>query len=261
MLSEGLYRGEVVHARLRPVEHKLAYPSFFILADVDRLERLNDRLKLFSHNRHGLISIQDRDHGDGSPLRSYLNEIAADAGLYDDINRFVMLTYPRIFGFVFNPITVYYGLDQEDQPRLMIYEVSNTFGQSQTYVLPVDETGEDGLISQGCKKSFYVSPFNNVEGEYLFHVTPAEQAITVGVALKTDDRALLRAHFRGKHHPITDKALGKALIAYGWMSLNVVAAIHFEALKLWFKGMRLKARPDAPKSRIELSKIHKANQS
>lgn len=251
IFAEGLYRGEVVHARLRPVSHKLSYKVFSLLVDVDRLDALEKRLTLFGHNKRALVSVRDADHGDGGPLKDWLDGLANQAG-EGGLSRYLMLTYPRILGYGFNPITVYYGLDAGDRPRLMIYQVNNTFGQRQTYVLPVGDARPDGLISQSCAKSFYVSPFNNVEGEYLFHVTPPADEITVGVALKTEEGALLRAHFRGHHQPLTDGTLLKALLAYGWLGINVMAGIHWEALKLWLKGLKLKPRPDAPKRHVEV---------
>lgn len=243
MFQPGLYRGEVVHTRVRPVQHNLRYQVFSMLVDIDRLDGLAAKLKLFSANRPGLISIHEKDHGDGGSLRAWLDQKAAGQNLKGKIRRYCMLAYPRIFGFVFNPITVFYGLDENDQPLLMIYEVNNTFGQSQTYVLPVDDPREDGLIDQTCDKQLYVSPFNDVEGQYSFHVTPAGEQVTVGVALKTGEGPLLRAHFRGDHHPITDRELFKALVSFGWMTVNVVASIHWEAVKLWVKGLRLKPNP------------------
>ncbi len=247
-MQPGLYRGEVVHVRQQPVHHRLSYKVFSMLVDVDRLDELANGLRLFGANRPRLVSIYEKDHGDGGGLRDWLDRKAAGGGLKDKVSRYLMLAYPRILGFVFNPITVYYGLDADDEPVLMIYEVNNTFGQNQTYVLPVETTRDDGLIVQRCDKQLYVSPFNDVEGEYLFHVIPPEDEVTVGVALRTGEGPLLRAHFHGERHPITDGQLAKALISFGWMTVNVVAAIHWEALKLWFKGMRLRPNPHvAPK--------------
>jgi len=242
MMREGLYRGEVVHARLRPVRHKLSYRVFSLLVDVDRLDGLAGRLRLFGYNRPSVLSIRDADHGDGGPLRQWLDRMAREAGVTPPA-RYLMLAYPRVLGFVFNPLTTYFGLDDEGVPRLMVYEVNNTFGDRHTYVLPVEGQGADGLIHQSCAKRMYVSPFNEVEGEYLFHVTPPADEVTVGVALRTGKGPLLRAHFRGRHEPITDAGLMRALIAYGWMTVGVIAGIHWEALKLWVKGLRLKDRP------------------
>lgn len=239
----GLYRGEVVHVRQRPVRHRLSCKVFSMLVDVDQLEELAKGLRVFGANQPGLISIHEKDHGDGGGLRDWLDRKAAICGLPGRVSRYLMLAYPRILGFVFNPITVYYGLNADDEPVLMIYEVNNTFGQNQTYVLPVGTAREDGLIVQRCDKQLYVSPFNDVAGEYLFHVSPPKEELTVGVALRTGDGPLLRAHFRGTRHPLTDGQLLRALLSFGWMTVNVVAAIHWEALKLWFKGMRLRPNP------------------
>lgn len=248
MFDPGIYRGEVVHARLRPVEHRLNYRVFSMLVDVDGLDDLARGLRLFGYNRPGVMSIHDKDHAGDIPLRVWLDDRAIEAGLKSEIKRYCMLAYPRILGFVFNPITVFYGLDENDKPRLMIYKVNNTFGQNQTYVLPVKAEREDGLIVQSCDKKLYVSPFNDVEGEYLFHVTPADEEVTVGVALKTEGEPLLRAHFRGERRPVTDAELAKALLSFGWMTVNVVAGIHFEALKLWLKGLRLRPNPHVKKA-------------
>ena len=155
----------------------------------------------------------------------------------------------------FNLVHHFHGLDDADEPVLMIYEVNNTFGQSQTYVLPVEADHGNGLIVQGCDKQLYVSPFNEVEGRYLFHVTPADENVTVGVALKTGDGPLLRAHFTGRRHPVTDRELARALAGFGWMTINVVVAIHWQALKLWFKGLRLRPNPHSGRGPIRPKSI------
>lgn len=243
-ISEALYTGTVVHKRLRPKTHVLRYRVFSCLFDCDRLDALDERLKLFSYNRFNLVSLYDRDHTDGKPIASHLAGIARKSGLDADISRFMMLCYPRILGYCFNPLTVYLGLDEDDRIRLTVYEVRNTFGQRMTYVLPA-EPDADGLVSQECRKRFYVSPFNAVDGRYHFHVTEPRQSLTVGVALKTDKGPLLLAHFRGDRSELTDAGLIKALTRTGWMSVKVICGIHYEALKLWLKGLRIVARPEA----------------
>ena len=131
----------------------------------------------------------------------------------------------------------------------MIYEVRNTFGEDLTYVLPAG-TSHDGTFTHGIGKEFYVSPFNDVDGDYQFHVIAPTKDITVGVALRTDGKPLLRTHFRGKRTELSDRALLKMFFAYPMMTAKIVAGIHWEALKLWRKGLSLKTRPSAPSSRI-----------
>ncbi len=241
-VREALYFGDVVHKRLRPRTHALRYRVFTVLFDCDRLELLARRVRLFSYNRFNLFSLYDRDHGDGTPLRDYLRRIAQKADGSADISRFLMVCYPRILGYAFNPLTVYFGLDAQNRTRLIIYEVNNTFGQRMTYVLPA-ESDSSGCVTQSCRKQLYVSPFNTDSGTYTFHVSPIGRDLTIGIALKDDGGALLKAHFRGRRAPLTDGGLLHALAATGWMTVKVTAGIHYEAAKLWIKGLRLRPRP------------------
>ena len=164
-----LYEGEVVHRRLAPVTHELRYRVYNFFADVDELPDLARRLKLFSYNRFNLFSIDDRKHGpgDGTPIHEFVWSLVRAAGKAEEVKRIFMFCYPRVLGYVFNPLTVYYGVDASDRLCLMIYEVNNTFGERHSYVIPVDESG-----TQSCDKKFYVSPFNPVEGHYEFRLQP-----------------------------------------------------------------------------------------
>lgn len=248
--ESALYLGTVVHKRLRPRKHALSYTVFSCLFDCDQLDALSTRLRLFSYNRFNLFSLRDRDHTDGRSLKSHLRAIADQSGRGSEVDRFLMLCYPRVLGYAFNPLTVYFGVDADDRVRLVIYEVSNTFGERKIYVLPA-EPDADGLVNQECNKRFYVSPFNAVEGRYSFHATPLSgRELTVGVALRTDDGPLLKAHFRGERRDLTDRTLMRALARTGWMTVKVIAGIHYEALRLWLKGLRLVRRPPPPETPI-----------
>jgi DUF1365 family protein len=242
--SEAIYFGTVTHKRLRPRRHALSYRVFAVLFDCDRLDALDGRLSLFSRNRFNLVSLYDRDHGDGKGIRAYLDAVADKSVPEEKIDRFVMLCYPRILGYAFNPITVYFGLDGTSAVRLVIYEVNNTFGERMTYVIPAIE-GKDGLIAQSCRKQLAVSPFNGSEGRYGFRVTALDNDITIGVALKVEGEALLKAHFRACRLPLTDRGLVSALGRTGWMTAKVIAGIHYEAAILWLKGLRVRSRPAA----------------
>ncbi|MCG8433743.1 MAG: DUF1365 domain-containing protein, partial [Gammaproteobacteria bacterium] len=142
-----------------------------------------------------------------------------------------------------------FGLDENDEVRLVVYEVRNTFGERKSYVLPA-EPDPSGRIYQQCRKRFYVSPFNAVEGRYSFHVSPLDDDLTIGVALRTEAGPLLKAHFRGSRQALTDANLLRALARTGWMTVKVIAGIHYEAAKLWLKGVRLVPRPGKPASPV-----------
>jgi DUF1365 family protein len=255
--TSALYEGIVVHKRLRPVHHALRYHVFSLLLDCEALPDLDRRLRLFSYNRFNLLSLYDRDHGDGSSLSHYLQGIAAKSG--QEIDRFLMLCYPRMLGYGFNPVTVYFGLDADGRAKLNIYEVNNTFGERKSYVIPVAADATAGTISQTCRKSFYVSPFNAVEGHYSFNLTTPGKEITVGIALKNNEGPLLKAYFRGARSDLSDSSLLAAFLRTGWLSVKVIAAIHFEALKLWLKGLRPMKRPPAPETAIAFIPSPKEN--
>ena len=180
MAETCLYHGEVVHRRLSPVRHELRYRVFNLFADVDRLEEMAGSLRLFGYNRFNLLSISDRDHGpgDGTPIRSHAWSLVRSAEGGGAVSRIFMFCYPRVLGYVFNPLTVYYGFDAADRLRVMVYEVNNTFGGRHSYVVPVGEQ-----LAQTAPKHFFVSPFNAVEGHYTFHFTAPGERMALGVGL------------------------------------------------------------------------------
>lgn len=249
MITElaAIYRGEVVHERLRPKHHKLRYRVFSLLVDLDHVAALGKRLRLFSHNRFNLFSFHDRDHGpgDGQDLARHIRALLAQAGLADCGARILLLGYPRMLGYVFNPLSVYFCLDGAGRLGAIAYEVSNTFHERKTYLLAAE--GEDGKsLYQKCAKSFYVSPFNTARGTYSFHIQPPDERVGIGVALRDEQGPLMRAHFAGSREPLNDRALARLALRYPLMTLKVIGGIHLEALRLWWKGVPLARRQAAP---------------
>ncbi len=246
-----LYVGDVVHRRLAPVCHELRYRVYNLFADVDELPDLARRLKLFSYNRFNLFSIDDRKHGpgDGTPIREFVWSLVKAAGKADEIKRIFMFCYPRVLGYVFNPLTVYYGVDSSDRLCLMIYEVNNTFGERHSYVIPVDESG-----TQSCDKKFYVSPFNPVEGHYDFRILPPGDELKLAITLATEHGPRLTAWFSGARLLLTDANLLRSFLSLPLMPLKIIGGIHWEAIKLWIKGMRLVKRPQPLEPAISISK-------
>ena len=210
MTESCLYHGEVVHRRINPLRHELRYRVFNLFADVDRLDDIATSLRLFSHNRLNLFSIMDRNHGpgDGTPIREHAWGLMRGAEGGSQVKRVFMFCYPSVLGYVFNPLTVYYGFDEDDRLRLMIYEVNNTFGGRHSYVLPV----VDGL-GQSAPKHFFVSPFNAVEGHYTFNFTAPEEKMALGVALSVDEKPVLKAYVSGTRKPLTDANLLRSFLA------------------------------------------------
>ena len=233
-----IYVGDVVHKRARPRRHSLRYRVFSMLVDLDRLEQLDRRLRFFSLNRFNLVSLVLSDFGprDGSSVADFIRDKASAAGA-GPIARIRMLAYPRLLGFAFNPITVYYCDDADGVTRFLAYEVSNTFGEHHFYDAAVD--GQGGEIRHEASKAFFVSPFNTLEGSYRFSVRPPGEAVFLGIALSTAEGGVLTAYFSGKRQALDDRTLLKLLLAYPFMTAKVVAGIHWEALLLWLKGIPL----------------------
>lgn len=234
-MNSALYAGHVVHARLRPRRHKLHYRVFSLLLDLDEIAELSKGLRLFGHNRAAIFSFHDSDHGDGSgELRPWVLGQLAQAGVTLSNPRISMLCYPRIFGYVFNPLTVWFCSDG-DELKAILYEVHNTFHERRTYVIRV-EPGTS-VIEQSCAKELYVSPFVPMDCSYKFHIEPPAEKVLVSIDESDDKGLLLKASFSGERREMSDRTLLGALFAYPLMTLKVWGAIHWEALKLWTKGV------------------------
>jgi DUF1365 family protein len=247
--ASALYAGTVVHARLRPTKHRLRYRIFTLLLDLDELPHLG--LRWFSHNRFNLFSFHDRDHGDGTPtpLRDQIGAHLRAAGYPDDGGPVRLLSMPRLFGYAFNPLSVYFCHRRDGSLLAVLHEVNNTFGERHCYLLPVEDQGDD-VIRQSCQKCFYVSPFMDMAMTYNFRITPPAARVAVAIETSDADGPMLEAVFDGSRQPLTDRTLLRALLAYPLLTLKVVAGIHWEALKLWRKGMRLRPRPQPPRDLV-----------
>lgn len=242
-----LYTGTVMHRRLKPHAHRLNYRVFWCLFDLDELPYLPSRLRLFSLEGFNLFGFRNADHGDGSvrPLRAQVEAHLATAGIDLDGGAIRLLCMPRLLGFVFNPISVYYCYDRAGALKALLYQVHNTFGQRHSYLIKVDaKPGEP--LEQHCLKTFYVSPFMDMDIAYRFRVQAPDKHVALVIESSDAQGPVLIASLAGERKALTDAALLRAFVSFPLMTLKVVAGIHWEALKLWIKGMRLRPRPPAP---------------
>jgi uncharacterized protein len=247
--AAALVRGKVMHARMKPVGHRFAYDVFALLIDLDRLAEADRLSPLFGVNRRALVSFCESDHGprDGTSLRAHVERALAEVGVDIAGGRVLLQCYPSVLGTVFNPLSVYFAYDRDGALAACIYEVRNTFGQHHTYVAPVapGELTEAGL-RQERGKLFYVSPFNGMEMTYRFRVRPPTDGLAIRILETDPEGPLLAASFVGSVNDLTTKSLLAALSAVPLLTAKVVGGIHWEALKLWLKGLRLTPRPAAP---------------
>lgn len=237
--AASLYWCRVAHERLLPFRHKFNYRVFSLLLDIDRLPEIAANSRLLRHNRFGLLSFHDRDHGprDGSPLRPWVEAALARDGLQDAAAQIRIFCFPRLFGYVFNPLSVFFCYDKEERLRAVLYEVKNTFGDQHGYLIEVPARNADPVIEQSATKQFHVSPFLPLEGQYQFRLLPPGEKIGISITqLSTNGAVQLLATQTGQREALTDHSLLKALIRHPLMTVKVIAGIHWEALQLWRKG-------------------------
>jgi DUF1365 family protein len=258
--ASALYTGTVMHQRLRPRRHRLRYRVFTLLLDLDAIDGLARRLKLFSRNRFNLFSFRDRDYGAGTsePLRGQVERHMRAAGLEADGGPILLLTMPRMLGYAFNPLSVYFCYRRSGALTAILYEVHNTFGERHNYVIPVagdSANGNEGRpIRQECPKRFYVSPFLDMEMTYSFRVVPPGRR--VGIAISGRDAAgpIIVASLFAERAKLTDAGLALAFVIYPLLTLKVIVGIHWEALLIWFKGVGLRTHPQPPAQAITIGR-------
>jgi DUF1365 family protein len=227
-MKSAIYTGLVQHERLRPKRHKLTHRVFSLLIDLNELPSL--RFPPF-------MTFRESDHADGkTPLRVWAATLLADAGIAFDGGRIEMLCYPRLFGFVFNPLTVYFCHRKSGELAGILYEVHNTHGERHTYVMPA---GDERVVRHSAAKEFFVSPFMPMECIYRWRITPPGPRVGISILEDDDEGLLLTASFMGRREEMTRHALRSLLWRYPLMTVKVVAGIHWEALKLLIKGVRL----------------------
>lgn len=233
-----------MHARLKPVLHRFTYKMSSILIDIDRLTDADQQNRFFSVNKLNLVSFQTKDFGprDGTNLRLYIDGLTEKAGLPRAENVH-LLCYPRVLGYGFNPISVYFCRDKSAVIVCVIYEVRNTFGEMHTYVQPVTLGQNNGAsIRQEADKEFYVSPFLDMNMRYFFRVKGPDEEIALRILEKDKDGPILSATFYGKREPANSSSFIKAVLQTFGLTWKVTAGIHYEALKLWIKGLKIRPR-------------------
>lgn len=238
MIDSSLCVGTLMHRRLTAPEHRFTYPLYMLLLDLDELPALGRRLRLFGHNRARPIAFRDGDHlgPEERPLREKVEAFIRSQGIEPPGGRILLLTHPRVFGYVFNPVSFFYCYDPEGRLVERVAEVHNTFGDRHSYT-GTTAAGQD-------KKVMHVSPFFSMAGSYLWDLpAPEARRVEARVDLTRAGRPLLKARLTLVPEPLTDRALAWAMVRYPLMTLKVVTAIHFEALRLWCKGARVFPKP------------------
>jgi DUF1365 family protein len=241
----------VTHHRRREVAHALRYRIFLLALDLDEAAWLTRRLRWFGFERRAVLSFWQRDHGDGTPggLRDWIEAQLAAAGLAGG-GAVTVLCMPRVFGHAFNPLTLFFCHAPDGALQAMLYEVNNTFGQRHSYLLPV--RGDAAHITQTCGKMFHVSPFMDMDLSYQFRVSLPGERIGVFITASDAEGVVLAAGFTGRRQALTDAALLRAVLVMPLQGAKVVLGIHWEAMKLWLKGLKLRPAPAKPAASVTI---------
>src|SRR6056300_1241979 len=238
MINSAIYNGTVIHKRFKPKVHSFKYSVFSLLIDLSELEILDKKISFFSLNKFNLISFFEKDHGDrdGSSLKNWVIKQLQNYQISTENIKIKLLCYPRIFGYVFNPLRVFYVYDTADNLIAILYEVKNTFGEQHTYIFRIIE--DNKLIQHQCSKKFHVSPFIEMDCNYFFRLLKPSEKISVIIDQYHGQDKLLFASQDGKRAEFNSKELIKSYLKHPLMTFKIIVAIHYEAFKLWAKGIK-----------------------
>ena len=233
-MNSCIYNGEVTHTRFKPVRHFLKYKSFSLFIDLDEMTELSRSISIFSYNSFNIFSFYDKDHGgrDGGSLKEWVFKNLSNFEIKENITNIKILCYPRIFGYVFNPLSIFYCYEKE-KLKVIFYEVKNTFNEQHTYIFKIKDNVE---TTQKCKKRFYVSPFMDMETYYNFKLNNPKKKLSVLIRQTDAEGTVLTATQTGEKKELSFKQLLVNFFKYPFMTIKIIGSIHYEAFLLWKKG-------------------------
>ena len=254
IFSSCIYSGFVTHKRFKPKKHFFSYKVFSLLIDLKEIEKLQKKIKFFSYNRLNILSFYNIDHGprDGSSLIKWAKKTLTRAKINIEGGNIKLLCFPRFFGYVFNPLSVFYCYDKKSKLKAVLYEVKNTFNEQHIYIFRNKNSSK--LILHQCKKKFYVSPFISMDTYYNFRLSKPKNNISILIKQTDLKGPLLVARQVGKRIKLNSINLLYQFLKHPLMSFKVIVAIHFEAFRLWTKGIKLVKKNTKLKNNLSLEK-------
>ena len=239
-MNSCIYNGIIKHQRFTPIKHSLNYNTFSLFVDLDEIESLTKNISIFSLNKFNIFSFYNVDHGarDGSLLKDWVLKNIKKFNISNNITKIKLLCYPRIFGYVFNPLSIFYCYENNDL-RAIFYEVKNTFNEQHTYIFKVNDNEK---IEQKCKKKFYVSPFMGMETYYNFKLLDPKEKLSIFIKQTDGQETVLTATQTGDKKEFSFKQLLINFFKYPLMTIKIISSIHYEAFFLWKKGAMYRKR-------------------
>ena len=253
MIKESfIYNGQVIHKRFKPKEHFFRYKVFSLFLDLSEIKFIEKKISFFSYNKFNLISFFDKDHGsrNGSSLSEWVKNNLKRSGLNTKDIKIKLLCYPRILGYVFNPLSIFFVYNSKSSLIAILYEVKNTFGEQQTYVFRTKFS--EKKIQNNCEKKFYVSPFMDLSSKYYFKILVPKSKLSVVIDQRDNEGKLLYASQDGIRRELSSRNLILSYMKHPLMTFKIISAIHFEALRLWIKGIKLIKKEKKIKNNITI---------
>lgn len=234
-----------MHQRFAPFQYHFKYKLFSLKIDIDQIANESRSIWCLSLNKFNLISLHNHDFGsrDSTPWRQWFEEISLSYGVNEPIAKIELVCMPRYLGYRFNPLAMWYGYDQNNQLVAIIAEVSNTFGQWHHYVLTNNGLPLDDNISATAEKAFHVSPFMSMNCQYRFKITRPSRHFKMGIYELENDQKVLNAVQVASEYSLNTLNLLKVALKMPLNSLKVIVAIHWWAIKIWFKGGKFHKTP------------------
>lgn len=259
-INSSLYRAQVMHCRLVPKVHKLLYDVFMFYIDLDELPLLSKRLWFFSWNKPNVYSFRDSDHlpRGHATLKDNILDYLYENGIEVEGPRIMLLTYPRVWGYVFNPVSFYFVFDRRDEPVCAIAEVGNTFGEIKPYLITAEDMSDADTFRKLMKKHFYVSPFMDPDIDFEFRLKVPGNRLELFVDDYQNGKAILLASLIGQKEPLNNRRLFWSTLYFPWMTLRVILLIHWNAVKLWLKRISWYKKTDNVEFQTGVYRPHKS---
>ena len=254
-MNSRIYSGTVMHERFGRIRNRFSYGIYFLLIDMDEVEELADRYSTFAHNGRGKISLWDQDHGprDGSPLKPWIIETAAQAGVDLEGGRVMLLTFPRVAGFKFFPVSFWYCYSSDGTLRVILAEVQNTYRDRHNYLIHADGQPLNLEDSFPHNKVFFVSPFIPIDGVgYTFRFTEPSETLRASITDRQDSKPVLVASIDLASEELTDASIHSVVKRLGAMSLRAQVLIYWQAVRLLFKGAKVHDHVPPPEEETTL---------
>ena len=257
VFSSCLYECSVFHRRLAPKKHEFLYKVFYLLVDLEELGAIDRSLRLLKVNRPGIYSLRESDHisHGGNSLRENITRYLAVNGIKEPVGRILLLTLPRVLGYVFNPISIYFCFDEAGVPLVSVAEVGNTFLEWKPYLVPL---AADGTFHSRVVKHFYVSPFSDLDLEFDFRFHLPDRDLRIAIDDYRGDHRELLSILTGKRVALSDGNLLLFSFKYPLLTLKVILGIHWHALRLWLKGLTARRKEADPELQQGVHRPHKS---